>query len=110
LISTAALADDALVDNILSMAADIGRVGFIQQQTAILGRRDQRDTLASLTAPVLVLCGTSDMLTPPARSIEIADLASNATLSFLDGVGHLSSLEAPEAVTAALQDLFRRIA
>ncbi len=110
LISTAALADDVLVDNILAMAADIGRVGFIQQQTAILGRRDQRDTLASLTAPVLVLCGTSDMLTPPARSIEIADLASNATLSFLDGVGHLSSLEAPEAVTAALQDLFRRIA
>jgi len=30
-------------------------------------------------------------------------------LCLLDGVGHLSSLEAPEEVTAALQELFKRI-
>ena len=101
--------DSELADNILAMAGDVGRLGFVRQQTAILGRRDQRDTLAGFGAPVLVLCGTSDVLTPPKFSIEMANLASNATLTLLDNIGHLSSLEAPEAVTTALQNLFCRI-
>ena len=109
LISESARVDKVLADNILAMACDIGRVGFVRQQTAILGRRDQRDTLAGFNAPVLVLCGTSDILTPPRFSREMADLAPNATLTLLEGIGHLSSLEAPGAVTAALHNLFCRI-
>ena len=91
------------------MASDIGRAGFVRQQTAILGRRDQRDTLSSFDAPVLVLCGTSDVLTPPKFSEEMADLAPDVNLKLLDGIGHLSSLEAPGAVTKALSELFCRI-
>jgi pimeloyl-ACP methyl ester carboxylesterase len=109
LISKTALVDPVLADSILAMAKDVGRVGFVRQQTAILGRRDQRDTLADFVAPVLILCGTSDLLTPPKFSREMADLAPNATLTLLDGIGHLSSLEAPGAVTTALLDLFCRI-
>ena len=109
LISKTASVDLVLADNILAMASDVGRIGFVQQQTAILGRRDQRDTLASFDAPVLVLCGTSDVLTPPKFSLEMANLAPDATLTLLDGIGHLSSLEAPEAVTTALHNLFCRI-
>ncbi len=109
LISKTAHGDAMLADNILAMASDIGRIGFVRQQTAILGRRDQKDTLANFDAPVLVLCGTSDLLTPPTFSIEMADLAPDATLTLLDGIGHLSSLEAPGAVTIALRELFCRI-
>ena len=109
LISKTAPIDLVLADDILAMARDVGRETFIRQQTAVLGRRDQRDTLAGFNAPVLVLCGTSDLVTPPEFSIEMADLASNGTLKLLDGIGHLSSLEAPEAVTKALLDLFCRL-
>ena len=109
LLSKAALADNKLVSDVLAMAADIGGLGFVQQQTAILSLRDQTDTLACFAAPLLVLCGTLDVLTPPALSVEMANLAPNATLRLFDGIGHLSSLEAPEAVTEALQDLFQRI-
>ncbi len=109
LISKTARVDEVLVDNILSMASDIGRLGFVRQQTAILGRRDQKDTLAGFNKPVLVLCGKLDILTPPKLSTEMADLTPDATLKLLDGIGHLSSLEAPEAVTTALHDLFYRI-
>lgn len=109
LVSKTAPVDLELADNILAMASDIGRLGFVRQQTAILGRRDQRDTLAGFGAPVLVLCGTADVLTPPKFSREMANLAPNATLMLLDGIGHLSSLESPEAVSKALQDLFCRI-
>lgn len=108
LLSPAAIRDDALVADVLAMAADIGRVGFVQQQTAIMGRRAQHDTLTSFTAPLLVLCGTLDILTPPALSVEMAGLAAEAELCLLDGVGHLSSMEAPEAVGNALEALFER--
>ena len=101
--------DSVLADNILAMVNDVGRAAFVRQQTAILGRRDQTDTLAGFDAPVLVLCGTSDVLTPPKFSMEMAGLASDATLILLDGIGHFSSLEAPGAVTTALHDLFCRI-
>ena len=109
LLSKAALANDGLVNDVLMMAADIGRLGFVRQQTAILGRRDQTDTLAGFTAPLLVLCGTLDIVTPPPLSVEMANLAPDAALCLCDGAGHLSSLEAPEAVTAALKKLFKRI-
>jgi pimeloyl-ACP methyl ester carboxylesterase len=55
-----------------------------------------------------VLCGTLDILTPPALSVEMAGLAAEAELCLLDGVGHLSSMEAPEAVSNALEALFER--
>jgi pimeloyl-ACP methyl ester carboxylesterase len=109
LISKSARVDEVLTKNILAMASDIGREGFVRQQTAILGRRDQKDTLASFNAPVLVLCGTSDVLTPPKFSKEMADLAPDVNLKLLDGIGHLSSLEAPGEVTKALRELFCRI-
>jgi len=39
----------------------------------------------------------------------MARLAAEAELCLLDGVGHLSSMEAPEAVGNALKALFERI-
>ncbi|MDC1294298.1 alpha/beta hydrolase [Candidatus Puniceispirillum sp.] len=110
LLSEAALQDEAIVADVLAMAAGIGRIGFVQQQAAIMGRRAQDDTLAGFTAPALVLCGNLDVLTPPKLSIEMAGLAPQAELCLLNGIGHLSSIEAPEAVTSALESLFERVA
>ena len=108
LLSKAALQDEAIIADVLSMAADIGRIGFVQQQTAIMGRRAQHDTLASFAAPVLVLCGNVDVLTPPNMSVEMAGLSPWAELCLLNGIGHLSSIEAPDAVFNALESLFER--
>ena len=107
-LSPRALADTALVDGVLAMAADIGRVTFARQQHAILGRRAQHDTLASLKVPLLIVCGIRDTLTPPALSQEIADLAPHVDLRLLPDVGHLSTLEAADACRDALIDLMAR--
>ena len=108
-LSPRALADTALVDGVLAMAADIGRVTFARQQHAILGRRAQHDTLASLNVPLLIVCGIRDTLTPPALSQEMADLAPHADLRLLPDVGHLSTLEAADACRDALLDLMARL-
>jgi len=108
-LSPAAIANTALVDGVLAMAADVGRTVFAQQQRAILGRRAQHDTIASFRAPLLVLCGKTDSLTPPDLSVEMAALAPQADLRLLDNVGHLSTLEAPEACSAAIVDLIMAV-
>ena len=108
-LSPQALADTALVDGVLAMAADIGRVTFARQQYAIIGRRAQHDTLASLSVPLSIVCGIRDTLTPPALSQEMADLTSHADLRLLPDVGHLSTLEAADACRDALIDLMARL-
>jgi pimeloyl-ACP methyl ester carboxylesterase len=100
------MADEAVVARVFAMTEAVGRTNFVRQQHAILGRRDQSDTLAGMQVPVLVLCGGLDTLTPPALSVDMAGLVPDSRLVILDDVGHLSSLEAPQAVTGALQQLF----
>ena len=110
LLSRKAQQDDQLVARVLAMAEAVGQANFTSQQEAIMGRADRRGDLPHLAMPSLVLCGTQDSLTPPEQSREMADLLPDCELRLLDGVGHLSSMEAPQAVSAALSDLLDRAA
>jgi pimeloyl-ACP methyl ester carboxylesterase len=107
-LSPAALLDEALTARVMEMAATVGQVNFALQQTAIMGRRDQRDMLADYRRPALVLCGELDVLTPPNKSEEMAGLLANSELVLLPETGHLSTLEAPQACIGALQRLIAR--
>lgn len=85
------------------MANDVGPEGFARQQTAIIGRPDSRPDLAAIRCPTLVLVGAEDALTPPDRAREMADAIQGARLAVIEDSGHLSTVEQPEAVTAALE-------
>ena len=108
-LSLAAMADEALVARVIAMAEAVGRENFILQQQAILNRRNQSDTLRRLAVPALVLCGSLDTLTPPDISRQMAALAPQAELVILDEVGHLSTMEAPDRVTAHLNAYLARL-
>lgn len=108
-LSPAAMADEAVVQRVIAMAEDVGRENFVLQQQAILGRRDQSDTLAALAVPTLVLCGSLDTLTPPAISERMAALAPQSELIILEDVGHLSTIESPDQVTAVLNRFLARL-
>ena len=107
-LSPAALQDEALTARVMDMAATVGQVNFALQQTAIMGRRDQREALADYPHPALVLCGMLDVLTPPEKSEEMAGLLPNSELVLLPDIGHLSTLEAPQACIDALRRLIAR--
>jgi pimeloyl-ACP methyl ester carboxylesterase len=96
------LADQGLRETVRCMAQETGAEAFIRQQTAIMNRRDSRADLAAISCPTLVLVGDADQLTPPARAQEIAAGISGARLIEVPASGHLSTLEQPERVTAAL--------
>ena len=96
--------DSVLLGQVAAMAGRVGCEAFLRQQRAIIGRRDQRDALGAIACPTLVLCGRDDALTPPALSEELAAGIPGARLVLVDRCGHLSTLERPHAVNAALRD------
>ncbi len=84
------------------MAAECGPEAFIRQLTAIKARVDSRPDLPSIGCPTLVLVGEDDEVTPPDRAQEMAEAIPNARLVAIADCGHLSALDQPEAVSAAL--------
>ena len=55
-----------------------------------------------------MLCGRQDQVTPLARSEEMVALALDGVLTVIEDCGHLSTMERPEAVNAALRDWMGR--
>ena len=98
------LADAALTRTVTEMTQRVGRDAYLRQMQAIMGRPDGREDLRRIGVPTLVLCGREDQATPLALHEEIAALVPGAALSVIERCGHLSTLERPQAVNAALRD------
>jgi pimeloyl-ACP methyl ester carboxylesterase len=96
--------DEALKRVVREMAADTGVEAFVRQQQAITSRPDSRPLLASIRCPTLVVVGEGDELTPPELAKEICTGVSGARLVVVPDCGHLSTIEKPEAVNAALAE------
>jgi len=102
LLGAAALADPRCAALVRDMARAVGPAAYVRQQTAIRTRPDSWPTLAGVACPTLVLCGAEDALTPPALMAEMARAIPAARFEVVAGAGHLSPIEQPAAVGAAL--------
>lgn len=101
------LEERRIVDCIEDMAATVGPDAFVRQQHAIMARVDSRNDLEKIDCPALVLCGREDRITPMEVHEEMAALIPRAALTIVEHCGHLSALEKPDAVTAALCTLLQ---
>jgi pimeloyl-ACP methyl ester carboxylesterase len=99
--------DAALKQIHVAMCHDVGAEAYVRQQRAILTRADSRPLLGSIKCPTLVLVGEQDVLTPPVLSEEMAAGIPGARLVKVPHCGHLSTLEQPDAVNAALVEWIR---
>jgi pimeloyl-ACP methyl ester carboxylesterase len=104
LIHPGRLEDKPLTDTVTGMAERIGKDAFLRQQKAIMGRPDGRPDLARIACPTLVLVGRQDALTPVALHEEIAAGIPGSRLVVIEDSGHLTTLERPEPVNAALEE------
>ena len=91
-----------LRDAVRAMIDDTGIDAFIRQEQAIIHRADSRPTLAEIRCPALVLVGEQDAITPPDVAEEIAAGIRGARLVKIPECGHMSAMEQPAAVNAAL--------
>lgn len=94
--------EPGLRDTIVQMATDTGVTVFRRQMAAIINRRSYLAGLPAISCPTLVLTGKLDVITPPACAREMAGQIPQARLELVTGCGHLSTLEAPDAVNAAM--------
>ena len=89
------------------MAADTGAEAFVRQEKAIISRPDSRPYLGEIKCPTLVLTGDNDDLTTPEMAREIAGGIAGSRLTIVTDCGHLSTLEQPAAVNAAMAEWLR---
>lgn len=96
--------DDApLVERVVRMAVDTGFDAFVRQQEALITRPDSRPFLQQIRCPTLVVVGDGDTLTPPDLARELHTGIAGSRLVVVPGSGHLSTMERPDAVNAALR-------
>ena len=96
--------DERLTAIVRQMIEETGPDAFVRQLNAIMSRPDSRPLLASIKCPTLVLVGADDVATPPELNKEIAEGISGAKLMLVPNSGHLTTLEQPDAVNAALAE------
>ncbi len=69
----------------------------------VIERESVAGQLGQIRSPTLIIVGEEDVATPPARSEALHEGIAGSTLVRIPGSGHTSTVEAPEAVTHALQ-------
>jgi 3-oxoadipate enol-lactonase len=101
----------ALVDALRRTIADADPEGVAWMARAIADRDDTTEVLRDFTGPVLLLFGAEDEATPPANGEEMLAVRGDAPtrLVVLQDTGHLTALESPAAVAAALADLLDEV-
>jgi len=94
-----------LRDLAMAMAVDLGADAFIAQSLALRDRPDYEATLRGVRCPTLILCGRHDQLCPVERHQAMKAMIPHARLCIVEDAGHLPTIETPDIVTTALQDL-----
>ena len=100
--------DADLLGRVLTMGLELGPAVFQRQSAALKDRPEASGLLAQIECPSLVLGGREDDLCPPSFHEAMASQLPQADLVVLTHCGHLSPMEAPDAVNAALFGLLAR--
>jgi len=92
-------ADPAIRSEVIETMARIEPAGYRVGAEAVW-LADQRERAHEIRVPTLVLCGTEDKITPPSLSRELTQLIPGARYEPVEGAGHISNLEKPDAFNA----------
>jgi pimeloyl-ACP methyl ester carboxylesterase len=95
--------DMALVNSIIEMMSRKTPEIFAAQVRALLARPDATEVLDQIRCPALLLTGQEDGWTPPAQHAAMHAKISGSTLVIVPGCGHMSMMERPAEVSAALR-------
>jgi pimeloyl-ACP methyl ester carboxylesterase len=85
------------------------RIGATRGVAGIMSRKAVCDSLGEIHVPTLILVGENDTAIIPERSERMHDLIPNSRLVIIPNSGHMSTVEAPEAVNAAMNDFLGSI-
>ncbi|MDD1793296.1 alpha/beta hydrolase [Enterovibrio sp. ZSDZ42] len=75
---------------------------IVQVGRMVFDRRDTFDDIEKLTLPTLIVVGAEDKPRPPLESMLLHDAIDGSEFVLIPKAGHISNLEQPELVNAAL--------
>ncbi len=101
------LTDAPLMRSLTEMVCRATPEIFERQVRALLGRPDAAPGLSAIDCPTLVACGRQDAWSPLDQHEAIASAIRGATLAVIEDSGHMTTVEAPGAVTGFLQAWLR---
>lgn len=96
------VSDRALMDELTAMVQRKSVETFERQVRALLDRPDARAVLDGIRCPVLIGVGRQDSWSPPSQHETMAAAIPKAHPVIFENSGHMAPIEAPSAVTAAL--------
>ena len=76
----------------------------LRTQLLVMAETDQRDLLARIAVPALMIWGELDERSPLGVARQFERAIPGARLVVLPGCGHVSNLEGPEQFNAAVRD------
>ncbi|MGP7959972.1 alpha/beta fold hydrolase [Sanguibacter sp. A247] len=97
-----------LVERIDGWIRAQGPAGIAWCQRAMASRPDRHEALRAFEGPVAVIVGDEDELSPVADAQAMVDSAQDAVLTIVPRAGHMTPIEQPEPVAAALAQLVAR--
>ena len=104
----------AIYDRSVAASDDMAAMAAIDPAAFRLGARavwlaDQRDRLAAIAVPTLVIVGADDRITPPALSDALAIAIAGAENVEIAGAGHLANIDRSAAFNTAIDRFLARI-
>jgi YbgC/YbaW family acyl-CoA thioester hydrolase len=94
------------VREMITMTPVEGIVGALE---AMKTRADSTDLLPSISVPTLVVVGREDTMMVPAQARAMASAIPSATLTTIEGAGHVPPLEAPTAVSRVFSEFLEAV-
>lgn len=91
-----------MLDAVLDMLERSSAEQYAAQINALLNRPDAAAVLPTIACPTLVLTGREDLWSPPEQHQRMAAAIPDAVLCIVEQCGHMSTLEQPDVVNAAL--------
>jgi len=98
------LSDVALVNGIVDMIGRKTADTYAAQIKALLERPDATPLLEKIQCPTMVLCGRQDAWSVLAQHERMAAAIPDSRLMVIEECGHMSTMERPDDVTAAMKD------
>jgi pimeloyl-ACP methyl ester carboxylesterase len=86
------------------------RQGILRALKGVIERKPIYDELGRVSLPTLILVGDEDVATVPAKAQRIHEAIAGSRLVTIPHAGHTSSVEQPEAVTAAIEEFLATVA
>lgn len=96
-------------EEILAMIERSTPERFEAQVRALLDRPDATAVLGAIRCPTLLVCGREDTWSPLARHEEMQRAIAGSVLEVIEDSGHMSPMEQPQAVSAALAAWLARL-